>query len=1048
MNLRRKKKIFLCMLFAIMLLNVNVYSVKADTGGGLEQGSQASGGGSHPPCPTCPITSSSTYPYGYRIYTTDHSGAVLSRTNVLTQTSGTIKMFAGSKVRSEAAGAGVPGTVTASYKPGGGLGFNNWYSGAAANFDNVVKTQLGLDKCYMGGNIYRIPRADGSCPRSEEDMNDPAYIAHMLSVLNAFFSKVGLAQNAESLYEKWKTAENEGEAYIYLAAEGLLSFKQSNVFYAGTCTEHAYWLQAQRDTNQNRVLAELCGTATLRNFDGAGYYRTDQFNKSYENYSGSKWTNARTGNKSGGLTSGISTFVWRISDLFGPNKCATLSDQETCNDNNWEDCCSCTKAAQLEAEGKGEYVSDDAKDKYRSTLNYPTCAVTPTTAPVCDYELEVKVPTACATTKSGKVSDKAEWGCIFKSDSRSNDTTVQTNYKISGFSNDYCTIYCQEEINYNMPGSGTTVTAGSWFELGSYSGDGVLGPVSYQGIKTCRPTDKAQSDKGEINLEQFLKDLAQVEKDIIVAWDKWQYAELQQEVINNATAHSWSATCTDSWCTDRDPCPTEKNPGKTCCVAHDSCSEYKTGTYYTYVNKTYYGSTSGYTAKNTGFSDGSCRCTSRCGKHCDAKESTDTAGPRRTYMNLLETRDKMIEQIRKCSSFYDEYNEFKPTVDFYYKDSIYEQTVTLVGEGDATSKSNYFKFGNAASSPSVGTSGLTASHSVNDESTGSPSYKADGTVNKGYTKSYVDPNFGAGIWNCGTSVTKAKCTARKTLIYPENKWWEQKTTRTYTFTLPDGLNYYIDKPSGYSSDTATTNYTYIGKSNLPVHYSTNPGTYDYKVMVTSFGSSDKFTKYVINGSPFNRVNYKKDTTYQCNYTVECQKTIVCTPSSCDPSCDRPRTGPSGTDLIYRTISLYYPFPGENATTTSLRAPGWNWQTSMSYDPVTSYIYQNRGVDYYEVYRLDPMYEVNLTPSLMRKIREYNDQQERATGTFYTGSNVQAGKSISGKLGYSDFTLTCKTDSSGSKSSECTSAVIRSWGVKGCAIRGSSGYSNCGSTVAW
>ena len=175
---------------------------------------------------------------------------------------------------------------------------------------------------------------------------------------------------------------------------------------------------------------------------------------------------------------------------------------------------------------------------------------------------------------------------------------------------------------------------------------------------------------------------------------------------------------------------------------------------------------------------------------------------------------------------------------------------------------------------------------------------------------------------------------------------------------------------------------------------------------------------------------------------------MCTQKSCDPSSTPPPLTPSGTDLIYRTISLYYPFPGENATTTSLRAPGWNWQTSMSYDPVTSYIYQNRGVDYYEVYRLDPMYEVNLTPSLMRKIREYNKQQENVTGTFYVGSNVQPGKSISGKLGYSDFTLTCKTDGSGSKSSECTSAVIRSWGVKGCAISGSSGYSNCGSTVAW
>ena len=228
------------MLFAIMLLNINVYNVKADTGGGLEQGSEASGGSDHSLCPTCKITSSSSYPYGYRIYTTDHAGSVLSRTNVLNQASGTIKMFEGFKVRSEAVGAGVPGTVDSSYKPGSGLGFTSWYSGTPANFDDVVKLQLGLNKCHMGGNIYRIPRANGTCPESEADMNDPEYVSHMLGVLNTFFANVGLSQNAESLYEKWKTASTEDEAYIYLAAEGLLSFKQSGIFYAGTCTEHAY----------------------------------------------------------------------------------------------------------------------------------------------------------------------------------------------------------------------------------------------------------------------------------------------------------------------------------------------------------------------------------------------------------------------------------------------------------------------------------------------------------------------------------------------------------------------------------------------------------------------------------------------------------------------------------------------------------------------------------------------------------------------------------------------------------------------------------------
>lgn len=1040
MEFSRKNKIFLYVLLMLAALNIGIFKVEAAKPGGVvEQGSKEDGGSDHALCPTCTITSSESYPYGYRIYTTDYSGTVLSRSNVLTSVWGTVKLFSGSKVRSEAVGAGVPGAVSASGNyVSDQVGFSSWYDGSSsANFNSVVKSQLKL--CSVSGNAYRIKDKDGSCP-SDARVKESDYVEHMLKTLNTFFSNVGLTQNASDLYNKWKNASSADQAYVYLVGEAILSFKMNNIFYAGTCTEHAYWLQAQSDKNQNRVLAELCATGTLTNFDGAGYYATSQFNKSYENYSNAKWTNARTGNKQGGLVSGVSTFVWRISDLFGTNKCATLQEKDLCTNANWQECCSCTQAAKNEA--AGYTVSSAAKAKYASE-NYPTCA--PITQTTCKYELDVKVPTACATTKSGKVSDKATWKCIFESDKTSNDTTVQTNYKISSFSNPYCTIYCQEEIEYNMPGSGTTVTAGSWFKLGSYSGNGILGPISYQGVKTCRPTDKAQSSKGEINLQQFLKDLAAVEKQIIAAWDKWQYAELQKEVINNAVAKTWSDLCTDNWCVDYDPCPTEKNPNKRCCVDRDYCSKYQTGTYYDYTNKTYYGSTAGYTAKSTGFSDGSCRCKTNntCGKTCDAKETVDTAGPKAAYIALLEKRDRMIENIRKCSSFYDEYNEFKPTVDFYYKDSIYEQTVTLKGKGQATSETNFFISGNATGSSSA--SSKTSTNSVANESTGTASFQANGSVNKGYTKNYTDPTFGAGIWNCGTSVTKAKCTARKTLTYPINIWWEQKTTRTYSYTLPDGLNQYVNKPSGYSSDSPiSTNYTYIPFSNLPIHYSTNPGTYEYKVMVTSFGSSDKFSKYVLNGNPFNKKNYKKDTTYKCNYTVKCQKTIICTPSSCDKSCDEPK----GTDLIYRTISLYYPFPGENATTTNLRAPGANWTSSMSYDPITSYIYENRGVDYYEVYQLDPMYEVDLTPSLMRKIKAYNDQQESISETYYNGSNVQSGKSITGKLGYSDFTLVCKTDASGSKAGQCTSSVIRSWGVKGCAIKNSSGYTNCGNTVAW
>ena len=121
----------------------------------------------------------------------------------------------------------------------------------------------------------------------------------------------------------------------------------------------------------------------------------------------------------------------------------------------------------------------------------------------------------------------------------------------------------------------------------------------------------------------------------------------------------------------------------------------------------------------------------------------------------------------------------------------------------------------------------------------------------------------------------------------------------------------------------------------------------------------------------------------------------------------------GANIIYRTISLENPFPSKDAdlkvnqtgltkgmfnTTIKGRYPGTNWN---SVTLVKNKILNNRGYNGSEIYeKAKPLYVIELDPTAIKKIREYNKKQEDAGG-------------------YADFTLKC-TDGA-----YCISSFIRS-----------------------
>jgi hypothetical protein len=491
------------------------------------------------------------------------------------------------------------------------------------------------------------------------------------------------------------------------------------------------------------------------------------------------------------------------------------------------------------------------------------------------------------------------------------------------------------------------------------------------------------------------------------AYDNWQYAELQNEVINSAVSNSWTSNCTGS----------------------NSCSKTNNGVYYTYSNRNYVGATF---TKSTNIANGSCSCSQNCGHSCTSKVGLkDTARLKQKYIDSVNKRINVLEELKKCNNFYRTYNDFKPSVTISYEDELYKKKYDLKGLGAAKSFTNYYANGNATENASL--DAKTKINEVTNDSTDASTYFADSTAVSGNSSSIA-------YYDCGANVTKAGCSNVSYYQYPTNSWYEQTTTRTYTYSLPDDINQYINKPSGESTDTPNgDNYTHIAFSNLPVHYSTTPGEYIYSITTNSFGVNNKFNQYIMSDKKFNNVSYRQNNVFSCKYKVSCDKTIICGKNSCDKSCFKQH----GTNLMYRKISLYYPFPGQDATVDNLRKAGANWQVYYGNDVVSDYIYNNRDVSYYEVYGLSPMYEITLTPQLMRKIKKYNSIQNNKEERYYVGTDKEVIKSA----GYSDFTLECKNGADNGKNTKCTSQIIRDWGVTGCAIFGSNS-SNCGNTVAW
>ena len=396
---------------------------------------------------------------------------------------------------------------------------------------------------------------------------------------------------------------------------------------------------------------------------------------------------------------------------------------------------------------------------------------------------------------------------------------------------------------------------------------------------------------------------------------------------------------------------------------------------------------------------------------CDKPDySSEINKAKKDYEILAKGLRSAFSQINQCNNHIPR-AKLEPELKLTYEEPIYGDTFNLKPSSIvSTIKTKYYRSGNAT----------------------------DGTGD--YQKTAIKTQI--RVADCKTE----NCNSFKYVTYDRAVWVETNYTKELEYKLDGNVYKYISKYSNRSFHTAGEAGEFFETmrfSNLPTHLSTLPGDYPFKIYTSTIDDTNKFYKYFFSGNTFagKKYNYKK--TYNCTYNISCEQ--VFSKKDCDAfkaACpDEYSKHGCTSSLIFRPIPLTKASEGHALAFLTQdgkkRDPGKNWNNASVVDAI---ILNNRNVEGNNVYKLDPMYEITLTPELMNKIREYNSSQNKKIISVYGDSD----KSTTGVAGYTSYT------NFEMKDGHFISNNIRNWGVRGCAIAlGKGSYTKCnGSRGAW
>lgn len=396
---------------------------------------------------------------------------------------------------------------------------------------------------------------------------------------------------------------------------------------------------------------------------------------------------------------------------------------------------------------------------------------------------------------------------------------------------------------------------------------------------------------------------------------------------------------------------------------------------------------------------------------CDKPDySSEINKAKKDYEILAKGLRSAFSQINQCNNHIPR-AKLEPELKLTYEEPIYGDTFNLKPSSIvSTIKTKYYRSGNAT----------------------------DGTGD--YQKTAIKTQI--RVADCKTE----NCNSFKYVTYDRAVWVETNYTKELEYKLADNVYKYISKYSNRSFHTpgeAGEFFETMRFSNLPTHLSTLPGDYPFKIYTSTIDDTNKFYKYFFSGNTFAGKKYTYNKTYNCKYNISCEQ--VFSKKDCDAfkaACpDEYSKHGCTSSLIFRPIPLTKASEGHALAFLTQdgkkRDPGKNWNNASVVDAI---ILNNRNVEGNEIYKLDPMYEITLTPELMNKIRKYNSSQNKKIISVYVDSDKKT-TGVAGYTSYTNFEM---------KDGHFISNNIRNWGVKGCAVAlGKGSYTKCnGVREAW
>lgn len=620
----------------------------------------------------------------------------------------------------------------------------------------------------------------------------------------------------------------------------------------------------------------------------------------------------------------------------------------------------------------GKYYGKDGREVDEETYAKECATTCPNT------KIEYIMPKDCEDDgTNGTISDPTM--CTIMN----SISSVKNSYKKKDYGNEYCTVYCRESLKFTFMDKETAI-AGRYFNhnVESYK-------TNKQYLSTVILSTRQCSSI--IDYDKWKKAYDSANQNVLNTWNQLKKIEAQ---VNNTTSIESSKDCAGgsiSGCRhshdDDFDCKYDKNgiwgcdhskytiPGTYCNSATIKCTSYDwSGVRYRH---TYSNGSIGII--NVGGSDTcslSCDITcSGCNNSVTAASAPSYGGESGAYNNAVSTRNSLVNKINSCnfvegSDAYNKVMDYNPknTINIDYAENFeYDQGYDINIKNDSTSN-EVVKRTYANSSAWSSFCGKDCNGNLSNLS---------GSSN----------NVTLTYWDCSGSETSAICSNTGVNV-PQNRLANievERETQHY-----QSNEFYVQAFTGLvSTKKFNTGFWLSLKDNdkhlYPVSSVRRSGNYGIKVTYSNLGDP-KSTRKMANGN------------YTCSYDVTNELTIY----DCDDNyddhtckcldgtdCSKNVDGQVGMGVYYRPISLNDVFPHSSYSPTvggtinvNTRNIGENWTTAKAVKVVKEI--QSSGDNL--IVDKKPQYVVKLTPSIMKKIRSYNDNTTYLDNSIYKCDN--------------------------------------------------------------